>query len=110
MDVQAIFGIRAVRLQKRIEVIVRLEAWDKADAIDRTGLDETTTSVLDVPIPTAVIPLNPGKNITVVAEVVAMTHLLRFSGINSAEAFNERLIGRMRTAANVRQYLAEDDE
>lgn len=110
VDVQAIFGIRAVRLQKRIEVIVRLEAWDQADSIDRTGLDETTTDVLDVPIPTAVIPLNPGKNITVVAEVVAMTHLLRFSGINTAEAFNERLLGRMRTAANVRQYLAEDDE
>jgi HPr kinase/phosphorylase len=108
--VQAIFGIRSVRLQKRIEVVVKLEAWDKADTLDRTGLDNATTTILDVPIPTAVIPLNPGKNITVVAEVVAMTHLLRFSGVNTAEAFNERLIGRMRTAANVRQYLAEDDE
>jgi len=110
VDVPAIFGVRAVRVQKRIEVVVKLEAWDKADTLDRTGLDNATTSILDVPIPTAVIPLNPGKNITVVAEVVAMTHLLRFSGINTAEAFNERLIGRMRTAANVRQYLAEDDE
>jgi HPr kinase/phosphorylase len=110
VDVPAVFGIRAVRLQKRIEVIVQLEAWDKAESLDRTGLDNTTTRILDVDIPTAVIPLNPGKNITVVAEVVAMTHLLRFSGVNTAEAFNERLIGRMRTAAHVRQYLAEDDE
>ena len=109
VDIPAIFGIRAVRQQKRIEVVVQLEEWDKADALDRTGLDdETTTS--STSIPTAVIPLNPGKNITVIAEVVAMNHLLRYSGVNTAEAFNERLIGRMRTAANVRQYLAEDDE
>jgi HPr kinase/phosphorylase len=56
------------------------------------------------------IPLNPGKNITVVAEVVAMNHLLRYSGVDAAEAFNERLIGRMRAAADVRQYLREDNE
>jgi HPr kinase/phosphorylase len=54
--------------------------------------------------------LNPGKNITVIAEVIAMNHLLRYSGVNPAEAFNERLIGRMREAADVRQYLVEDVE
>ena len=110
VDIPAIFGIRAVRQQKRIEVVVQLEEWDKARCVDRTGLDETTTNILDVRFRRSVIPLNPGKNITVIAEVIAMNHLLAYSGVNPAEAFNERLIGRMRTAANVRQYLAEDDE
>jgi HPr kinase/phosphorylase len=66
--------------------------------------------ILDVAVPRVVVPLNPGKNITVIAEVIAMNHLLRYSGVNPAEAFNERLIGRMREAADVRQYLVEDVE
>ena len=110
IDVPAIFGIRSVRQQKRIEVVVALEEWDKLSIADRTGLDMQSTTILDVEIPKVTIPLNPGKNITVVAEVVAMNHLLRYSGIDPAVAFNERLIGRMRAAASVRQYLAEDDE
>jgi HPr kinase/phosphorylase len=54
--------------------------------------------------------LNPGKNITVVAEVIAMNHLLRYSGVDAAEAFNERLIAKMRDASSIRRYLQEDDE
>jgi HPr kinase/phosphorylase len=112
IDVQAIFGIRAVRQQKRIEVVVQLEEWDKSTTVDRTGLDGATTTILGVEIPKVVIPLNPGKNITVVAEVVAMNHLLRYSGVNTAEAFNQRLMKRMQATepAAIRQYLQEDDE
>lgn len=112
IDIPSIFGIRAVRQQKRIEVVVRLEEWDQNAVIDRTGLDTETTAILEVNIPLITVPLNPGKNITVIAEVIALNHLLRYSGINPAEVFNERLIGRMRRAAagNVRDYLQEDEE
>ncbi len=110
IDVPSIFGVRSVRQQKRIEVVVQLEEWNQSAVIDRTGLDADATTILDVEIPKVTIPLNPGKNITVVAEVVAMNHLLRYSGIDPAEAFNQRLISRMRMAAELRQYLAEDDE
>ncbi|MDQ6828932.1 MAG: HPr(Ser) kinase/phosphatase [Gemmatimonadota bacterium] len=111
IDIPAVFGIRAVRQQKRIEVIVQLEEWDKASSSpERTGLDRSLTNILGVDIPKVLIPLNPGKNITVVAEVVAMNHLLRYSGVDPAEAFNARLIGRMRAASDVRRYLSEDVE
>ena len=112
IDIPSIFGIRAVRQQKRIEVVVRLEEWDQNAVIDRTGLDVETTNILGVNIPLITVPLNPGKNITVIAEVIALNHLLRYSGINPAEVFNERLIGRMRRAAagNVRDYLSQDEE
>ncbi|HJU89749.1 MAG TPA: HPr(Ser) kinase/phosphatase [Gemmatimonadaceae bacterium] len=113
IDVKTIFGIRAVRQQKRIEVVVSLQEWDKASTsatVDRTGLDVQTTTILDVEIPKVLIPLNPGKNITVVAEVVAMNHLLRYSGVDPAEAFNQKLIDRMRASSDLRQYLAEDNE
>jgi HPr kinase/phosphorylase len=112
IDIPSIFGIRAVRQQKRIEVVVRLEDWNQEAVVDRTGLDMLTTRILDVEVPLITVPLNPGKNITVIAEVIALNHLLRYSGINPAERFNDRLIGRMRAAAagNVREYLQEDDE
>ncbi|MEP6904531.1 MAG: HPr(Ser) kinase/phosphatase [Gemmatimonadales bacterium] len=112
IDIPSIFGIRAVRQQKRIEVVVKLDDWDQEAIVDRTGLDQMTTTILDVAIPLITVPLNPGKNITVIAEVIALNHLLRYSGINPAEAFNERLIGHMRQAAagNVKEYLQEDDE
>lgn len=112
IDIQAIFGIRSVRQQKRIEVVVQLEEWDQNAVVDRTGLDIETATILDVDLPKVTVYLNPGKNITVVAEVIAMNHLLRYSGVNAAEAFNERLVGRMKTAAanNIREYLQEDHE
>ncbi len=114
IDVRAIFGVRAVRQQKRIEVVVHLEEWNQEAVVERTGLDGVTVSILDVPVPKITVPLNPGKNITVVAEVIAMNHLLRYSGVDAAEQFNERLIEHMSRArvqrALVQQYLREDDE
>jgi HPr kinase/phosphorylase len=110
IDIPAIFGIRAVRQQKRIEVVVKLAEWHEADSVDRTGLDGAGREILGVNVPEITVPLNPGKNITVVAEVIAMNHLLLYSGVNPAEQFNQRLIKRMRAASEVRQYLQEDNE
>jgi HPr kinase/phosphorylase len=110
IDVPAIFGIRAVRQQKRIEVVVQLEMWNQEAVVDRTGLESEQTTILGVAIPKITVPLNPGKNITVIAEVIAMNHLLMYAGINPAEQFNQRLIRRMRAASEVRQYLREDVE
>ncbi len=110
IDIQALFGIRAVRQQKRIEVVVQLEDWETARNAERTGLQHQTTEVLGVALPKVIVPLNPGKNITVVAEVVAMMHLLRYSGVDVAAAFNERLIRRMKEKKGLRSYLQEDYE
>ena len=110
VDIPAIFGIRAVRQQKRIEVVVHLEPWDQDAVVDRTGLDGEMFTILDVVLPRIRVPLNPGKNITVIAEVIAMNHLLKYSGVDTAQVFNNRLIGRMRQATDVRRYLQEDDE
>ena len=110
IDIGALFGIRAVRQQKRIEVVVQLEDWDSAQAYERTGLDTVETTILDVALPKVVVPLNPGKNITMISEVVAMRHLLRFSGVDSARSFNDRLIRQMQQQRAMREYLEEDYE
>lgn len=100
IDISALFGVRAIRQQKRIEVLVHLELWDQDRDYSRTGLEEDVEEVLGVPIPRVTVPLNPGKNVTVIAEVVAMNHLLKFSGVNSAARFDRKL----------RQYLEQDYE
>ena len=110
IDIPALFGVRAVRQQKRIEVVVQLEDWESAQDADRTGLAQLETTILEVTIPKVMIPLNPGKNITVISEVIAMMLLLRYSGVDVAAAFNERLIRRMKEKQGVREYLVEDYE
>lgn len=111
LDIPAIFGIHAVRQQKRLEVVVVLEEWNGQAHIDRTGLDVQTMDILGVEVPRITVHLNPGKNITVIAEVIAMNHLLRYyRGYDSATAFNERLINQMGQRAETQRYLQEDDE
>jgi HPr kinase/phosphorylase len=110
IDIKHLFGIRAARQQKRIEVVVQLEDWDAAREYDRTGLDMMQTTILDVVIPLVTVPLNPGKNLTVICEIVAMNHLLRYSGVDAAKNFNDGLIRKMREKASVREYLEEDYE
>src|SRR5207247_9200189 len=89
IDIKGLFGVRAVRQQMRVEVVVQMEDWDGKHEYDRTGLDTRETVLLDVHLPLVTVPLNPGKNLTVICEVVAMNHLLRYGGVDSAKAFNE---------------------
>jgi HPr kinase/phosphorylase len=110
IDIRALFGIRAVRQQKRIEVVVQLEDWDADREYDRTGLMNQGTEILGISLPMVTVPLNPGKNLTVICEIVAMNHLLQYSGVDTAKAFNDRLIQRMRHSAEIREYLEEDYE
>ena len=107
IDIKALFGIRATRRQKRIEVVVQLENWDEQTAYTRTGLDQEEMEILGVKVPRVTVPLNPGKNITVISEVVAMNHLLKYVGVDSAAAFNVRIQDAMRP---VREYLEQDYE
>ena len=91
IDVRRIFGIRGVRMQKRIEVEVRLIDWDSTDSYERVGLDDSTVDILDVAIPQICLPINPGKNMTVICETIAMNELLKAYGHHTAKEFNRRL-------------------
>jgi len=110
VDIHSLFGVRAVRQQKRIEVVVQLEDWDEQREYDRTGLVRQEKEILDVRVPLVTVPLNPGKNITVIAEVVAMNHLLRYAGVDAARVFDSRLIRHLRGQRAVSDYLEEDYE
>jgi HPr kinase/phosphorylase len=91
VDIRRIFGIRGVRLRKRVEVEVHLVDWDANKVYERTGLDQNTVTMLDVTIPKITLPINPGKNMTVISETIAMNELLKLHGYNTAKEFNRRL-------------------
>jgi HPr kinase/phosphorylase len=110
IDVQSIFGIRSIRGQKRVEVEVHLTEWNDARDFERVGLDDQMVSYLDVPIPLITIPIFPGKNITVIAEVVALNHLVKVYGYHPARALNDRLIESMRSKLLASPMVRDDTE
>ncbi|SMO39277.1 HPr(Ser) kinase/phosphatase [Gracilimonas mengyeensis] len=91
IDVMSMFGIRGVRYQKRLEVVLELTLWDETREVERTGLDHDSVNILGLDIPLIHLPITPGKNITVIAEVIAMNYLLKHYGYDPAQAFQERI-------------------
>jgi HPr kinase/phosphorylase len=110
IDIEELFGIRAIRLQKRIEAEVHLDYWSETEDYDRLGLEEPTTKILGVDIPIIEVPISPGKNITVISEVIAMNHMLKVYGENSALEFSKKLQQRLTRQDSTKEYLESDFE
>lgn len=111
IDVQAIFGIRSIRLQKRVEVEVQLREWSAEEDYERVGIDERKTEYLGVEIPIVTVPITPGKNITVIAEVVALNYLVKVTGgYSPAEKLNQHLIEIMKRKSAAKAWVREDTE
>lgn len=96
IDVRSMFGVRAIRFQKRLEVVIELEVWDPNEQYTRTGLDERSTNLLDIEIPHIKLPIVPGKNITVISEVIALNYLLKHYGYDAANVFRTKLDEKIR--------------
>ena len=111
IDVQSIFGIRSIRLQKRVEVEVQLKTWSNEESYERVGIDERKTEILGVPIPYVEVPIVPGKNITVIAEALALNYLVKvYGGYSPAERLNKHLIEHMKRKSAARAWVREDTE
>ena len=113
IDVRSMFGIRAIRFQKRVELVVELEEWKPNQDYTRTGLDDQAIKILDVEIPLVKLPIFPGKNVTVITEVISLNYLLKHYGYDAAKEFSKRLegvIGAKRKGNRVIDYFEHDFE
>jgi len=113
IDVRSMFGIRAIRYQKRVEIVVELEEWKPGQDYTRTGLDEISMTLLDVDIPLVKLPIFPGKNVTVITEVISLNYLLRHYGYDAAREFSKRLegvIGQKKKGSRAINYFEHDFE
>ena len=91
INIKDLFGISAVRDQKKVELVVELVDWNDEEEYDRLGVEEQTHVILDVPLPMLRVPIRPGRHIGSIIEVAARNLLLKFQGKHSAREFQERL-------------------
>jgi len=113
LDVRSMFGIRAIRFQKRVELVVELEDWKQSEDYTRTGLDDVSTAILGVDLPHVKLPIFPGKNVTVITEVIALNYLLKHYGYDAAKEFAKRLegvIGEKKKGSRAINYFEHDFE
>jgi len=96
VDVRQMFGVKSVRTDKRLDIILELQQWDSAEQYNRTGLDNITNKILGVDIPHVIIPVLTGKNIAVISEAVALNHLVKKEGVDSSQNIEEFLLKQIK--------------
>lgn len=95
LNITHLFGVAAVRDNKKIEVVVELSEVDEGD-YDRLGTESQVWPILQVDVPLVRIPLRPGRNIASLIEVVARNQILKYRGHDSAREFQEKVNARIR--------------
>ena len=95
VDVRRLFGMGAVKETEKIDMVINLEPWENGKMYDRLGLDDETTEILGINVPSIVLPVCPGRNLSVVIEVAAMNNRQKRMGYNTAKEFNKRLMESM---------------
>jgi HPr kinase/phosphorylase len=100
INVAAMFGVKSVRKEKTLDLVVTLKIWKDVDEVDRIGIEQEFVKVLGVDIPHIVIPVRPGRDLARLIEVAAFQTKLKMSGYNAAEDLNQRLIAHMAPGQN----------
>lgn len=91
VNARRLFGMGAVKVTEKIDMIVELEPWDSEKVYDRMGVDSEYTSILGVKIPCTTIPVKPGRNLAVILEVAAMNNRQKKMGYNAAQELLDNL-------------------
>ncbi len=100
IDVKTLFGVEAVKEQQQIDLVIKLETWQKDREYNRLGLEDDYTEILGTKIVCHSIPIRPGRNLAVICEAAAVNHRQKKMGYNAAQALYER----------VEENLEEDEE
>ncbi len=91
VNARRLFGMGAVKVTEKIDMIVELEPWDSEKVYDRMGVDSEYTSILGVKVPCTTIPVKPGRNLAVILEVAAMNNRQKKMGYNAAQELLDNL-------------------
>ena len=95
VDVRRLFGMGAVKMTEKIDLVIHMENWVEGKMYDRLGLDEETTEILGLKIPSITIPVKPGRNLSIILEIAAMNNRQKKMGYNTAEEFNKKLMSQI---------------
>jgi HPr kinase/phosphorylase len=95
INVAAMFGVKSIRKEKQLDLVVSLKLWNEVEEVDRIGMEQEFVKVLGMDIPHIVIPVRPGRDLARLIEVAAFQTKLKLSGFNAAQELNDRLIAHM---------------
>lgn len=109
INITHLFGVGAIRDKKQIQLVVALEDWDPTKVYDRIGVEEKTTEILTVKVPTLEIPVKPGRNIPIIVETAAMNERLKKMGYHSAKEFNQNILRWLESESARAVYFNRDD-
>lgn len=91
INARRIFGMGAVKLTEKINMVIQLEPWDANKVYDRMGLDNDFISIMDIKVPMTVVPVKPGRNLAIIIEVAAMNNRQKKMGYNAARELLHQL-------------------
>jgi HPr kinase/phosphorylase len=103
INVAAMFGVKSIGSNKRVDLVVSLKTWHDVPDVDRLGMEQQFTDILGVKIPHIIIPVKPGRDIARLIEVAALHTKLTLTGYNPAQELNKRLILQMAETAKAQK-------
>ncbi|MSU56592.1 MAG: HPr(Ser) kinase/phosphatase [Pedosphaera sp.] len=95
INVAAMFGVKSIRKEKRIDLVVTLKQWEHVTDVDRVGMEQEYVKVLGLDVPHITIPVRPGRDLARLIEVAAFQTKLKMSGYNAAKELNDRLVAQI---------------
>lgn len=104
VDVKTLFGVSSVKETQNIDLVIKLEDWDKDKEYDRLGLEEEYIEYLGNKVVCHSIPIRPGRNLAIICESAAVNHRQKKMGYNAAQVLYERV------QASLAQRREEDEE
>lgn len=109
INVSQLYGVGAIREQKQVQLVVKLETWDANKVYDRLGTETHTTDLLGVKIPYKEVPVKPGRNLPIIIEAAAMNERLKSMGYNSAREFNQNVLKWIESGEAQATYYGSED-
>ena len=109
INITHMFGVRAIRNRKEIQLVVTLETWDSSRSYDRLGIEDQAMDILGVSVPMLAIPVKPGRNIPIIIETAAMNERLKSMGYNAAKEFNKNILKWIESDGARSVFFGHDD-
>ncbi len=97
INVKSMFGVECVKLSQQIDLVIKLEEWDKEANYDRMGLEDQYMEFLGNKVTSHSIPIRPGRNLAIIVESAAVNHRQKKMGHNAAQEFYDKVTSRWKT-------------
>lgn len=101
VNVAAMFGVKSIRAEKRVDLVITLKTWNDVEDVERVGMEQQYVKILGLDVPHIVIPVRPGRDLARLIEVAAFQTKLKMAGYNPAKELNDRLVAKMASSTNL---------